>query len=78
MKKNTLKNMDNLRELWGNMKHNNICIIGIAEGEEEQGIEKAMAENSLTWGREKSCKSRSTEGPNQDEPKEAHFKTHHN
>ena len=29
-----------LRELWDNMKGNNICIIGIPEGEEEeQGIE---------------------------------------
>ena len=32
-----------------NMKHNNICIIGIPEGEEEQGIEnqfeKVMMEN---------------------------------
>ena len=31
------------------MKHNNICIIGITEGEEEQGIEnifeKVMTEN---------------------------------
>ena len=41
-----------------NMKHNNICIIGIPEGEEEeQGIEnlfeKVMMENFLNLMREK-------------------------
>ena len=34
------KKKDGLRELWDNMKDNNICIIEIPEGEErEQGIE---------------------------------------
>ena len=34
------KNEEGLREMQDNMKHNNICIIGIPEGEEEeQGIE---------------------------------------
>ena len=34
------KNEEGLREMKDNMKHNNICIIGIPEGEEEeQGIE---------------------------------------
>ena len=46
-----------------NMKHNNICIIGIPEGEEEeQGIEnlfeKVMMENFPNLMREKSQKSR--------------------
>ena len=39
------------------MKHNNICIIGIPEGEEEQGIqnllEKVMKENFPNLMREK-------------------------
>ena len=39
------------------MKHNNICIIGIPEGEEEQGIEnlfeKVTIENFLNLIREK-------------------------
>ena len=44
------KNEDGLREMQDNMKHNNICIIGIPEGEEkEQGIEtlfeKIITEN---------------------------------
>ena len=66
------------------MKCNNIHIIGIPEGEEkEQGIEnwfeKIMTENfpNLVRG-ESHASPGSTEGPNQDEPKEAHPKTHHN
>ena len=46
-----------------NMKRNNIRIIGIPEGEEEeQGIEnlfeKVMMENFPKWGEKKSPKSR--------------------
>ena len=48
-----------------NMKHNNIHIIGIPKGEEEeQGIENLFANVSI-------------EGPNQEELKEADFNTHH-
>ena len=66
-----------------NMKHSNICIIGIPEGEEEeQGIEnlfeKVMMENFPNLMREKVTNPGNTESPNQEEPKEAHFKTHHN
>ena len=44
------KNEQVLRELQDNMKHNNICIIGIPEGEEEEQeienlFEKVMMEN---------------------------------
>ena len=36
---------DNLRNLWDNIKHNNICIIGVPEGEErEKGPEKIFEE----------------------------------
>ena len=50
IEKRLKKNEDSLRELWDNMKHNNIGIIGRPEGEErEQEIEslfdKIMAEN---------------------------------
>ena len=35
------RNEDSLRDLWDNIKHNNICIIGVPEGEEgEKGPEK--------------------------------------
>ncbi|XP_066214295.1 LINE-1 type transposase domain-containing protein 1 [Saccopteryx leptura] len=46
--KRILKSEDKLREIQDNMKRNNICIIGISEGEEnEQGIEKVF-ENIMT------------------------------
>ena len=52
------KNEEGLREMQDNMKCNNICIIGIPEGEEEeQGIEnlfeKVMMENFPNLRREK-------------------------
>ena len=52
------KNEEGLREMRDNMKHNNIHIIGIPEGEEEeQGIEnlfeKVMMENFPNLMREK-------------------------
>ena len=48
MKKRLKKNEEGLRELKDNMKHNNICIIGIPEvEEEEQGIEN-LFENVMT------------------------------
>ena len=50
-------NEEGLREMQDNMKHNNIHIIGIPEGEEEQGIEKlfekVIMENFLNLMREK-------------------------
>ena len=67
-----------------NMKHN-MGIIGIPEGEEEeQGIEnlfeKVMRENFPNLMREKVTQIQETQTvpSNQEEPKEAHFKTHHN
>ena len=50
MEKRFRKNGEGLREMQDNMKHNNICIIGIPKGEEEEkGIgnlfEKVMMEN---------------------------------
>ena len=65
-----------------NMKRNNIRVIGIPEGEEEQGIEnlfeKVMMENFPNLMREKVTQIQTTSSPNQEEPKEAHFKTHNN
>ena len=64
-----------------NLKHNHIHIIGIPEGEEEQGIEnlfeKVMMENFPNLMREKVAQTQETQSPNQEEPKEAHFKIHH-
>ena len=67
-----------------NMKRNNICIIGVPEGEEEeQGIEnmfeKVMMENFPNLMRRKSHPNPgNTESPKQEESKQAHCKTHHN
>ena len=51
------KNEEGLREMQDNMKHKNIRIIGIPEGEEEQGIEnlfeKVMMEKFPHLMREK-------------------------
>ena len=64
------------------MKHN-IRTIRIPEGEEEQGIEnlfeKVIMENFPNLMREKNhTNPGNTESPKQEEPKEAHFKTHPN
>ena len=66
-----------------NKQRNNIRIIGIPEREEEeQGIEnlfeKVMMENFPNLMREKVTQIQETEGPKQEEPKEAQCKTHHN
>ena len=65
------------------MKRNNIRIIGIPEREEEdQGIEnlieKVMRENFPNLKRKSHTNTGNTKSPNQEETKEAHFKTHHN
>ena len=51
------RNKDSLRDLWDNIKCNNICITGIPEGEErEKGPEKIfeeiIAENFLNMRKE--------------------------
>ena len=50
------RNEDSLRDLWDNIKCNNVHIIGVPEGEEsEKGPEKIFEEitvkNSLIWER---------------------------
>jgi len=52
------KNEDSLRDLWDDIKHTNICIIGVPEGEERQKrpekiFEEITAENFLNTGKEK-------------------------
>ena len=76
------KNEEGLREMQNNMKRNNIRIIGIPEGEEEeQGIEdlfeKVMMENNPNLMTESHTNPGNTKYTNQEESKEAHFKTHH-
>ena len=75
------KNEEGLREMRDNMKWNNIHIIGIPEGEEEeQGIEnlfeKVIMEDFPNLMREKVTQIQESQSPNQEEHKEAHCKTH--
>ena len=42
--KRTKRNEDSLRDLWDNIKHTNICIIGVPEEEREKGPEKIFEE----------------------------------
>ena len=51
------RNEDSLRDLWDNIKHNNICIIGVPEGEErekrpEKLFEEIIVKNFLNMGKE--------------------------
>ena len=50
------RNEDNLRDLWDNVKHPNIQIIGVPEEEDkkkdhEKILEEIIVETSLKWGR---------------------------
>ena len=55
--KSMKRNEDSLRDLWDNIKHNNICIIGVPEGEErekrpEKIFEEIIVENFPNMGKE--------------------------
>ena len=70
---------ESLRDLWDNIKHTNIWVIGVPEEEEkkkgtENIFEEIIVENFLNMGNSQS-NPRSTESLLQDEPKEKHIKT---
>ena len=72
------RNEDSLRDLWDNIKHTNILIIRIPEGEERKKgpakiFEEIIAESFPHMGKEISPSPGSTE--NQDKPKGEHTKT---
>ena len=57
MEKRMKSNEDRLRDLWDNIKHTNIWIIGVSEGEErekgpEKTFEEIIAENFLNMEKE--------------------------
>ena len=57
MEKRMKRNEDSLRDLWDNIKHTNICIIGVPEREKrekelEKIFEKIIAENFPNMGKE--------------------------
>ena len=77
------RNENSLRDLWDNIKRNNICITGVAEGEErEKGPEKIfeeiIVENYPNMGKEIATQVQEVQSPIQDKPKEKHTKTHIN
>ena len=56
-KKRIKRNEENLRDLWDNVKHTNIRIIGVPEDEDkkkghEKLLEETIAENFPTMGKE--------------------------
>ena len=83
-RKKNKKIKDSVNSLWDNLKHYDICIIGVPEGEEkEQEIgnlfEKIIKENFPNLVKEIDITSPgSTESPKQVGPKEDHTKTHYN
>ena len=77
------RNEDSLRDLWDNIKHNNIHIIRPAEGEErEKGPEKIFeeirVENFPNMGKEIATQVQEAQSPIQDKPKKKHAGTHSN
>ena len=77
------KNEDNVRALWDNFKHTNICIMWVPEGEEkeqetENVFEIIMTESIPNLVKEIDIQVQEAQTPKQDEPKEAHIKTYHN
>ena len=77
------RNEDTLRDLWDNIKRNNIRIIRVPEGEEkEKGPEKICDENLVknfpNMGKEIATPVQEVQSPRQDKAKEKHTETHSN
>ena len=76
------KNEGSFRDLWDNMKHNNICTTVVLEGEEtetESLYEEIMVKTSLTWsGKQTSKSGRHTELQIRGTQRESHTKTRDN
>ena len=77
------RNEDSLRDLWDNIKRNNIHITGVPEGEErEKGpdriFEEIIVENFPNMGKEIASQVQEAQSPRQDKPKEKHAETHGN
>ena len=68
--------------LWDSLKHSNIQIIGVPEGEEQEQeienlFEQIMKENFPNLVRESPGSPGSPESPKEVGPKEEHTKAHH-
>ena len=73
---------DSLRDLWDNIKHTNIQIIGVPEEEEKKGTEKIfeeiIVENFPNMGKEIVNQVQEAQSPIQDKSREKHTKAHIN
>ena len=61
------RNEDSLRDLWGNIKHHNIHVIGVPEGEEREKrpkkiFQESMVENFAIMGKEIATKLQEAQG----------------
>ena len=76
------RNEDSLRDLWDNIKHTNILIIGVPEGEREKVhkkiFEEIIVENFPNMRKEIATQVQEAQSPRQDKPKEKHAETHSN
>ena len=73
---------DRLTDLWDNIKHTNIRIIGVTKEGKQKGTEKIfeeiIVENFPNMGKEIVSSPGTAESPIQDKSKEKHAKTHIN
>ena len=74
---------DSFRDLWDNIKHTNIQIIGVPEEEEkkkghEKIFEEIIVENLPNTEKDIVNQVQEAQSPIQDKPKEKHTKTHTN
>ena len=72
---------DSLRDLWDNIIHTNIWIIGVPEEEKKKGYEKIFEEiivENFPKMEKDQTSPRGTKSPIQDKPKEKHSKTNTN
>ena len=75
------RNEDNLRDLWKNVKHPNIRIIGVPEEEDkkkghEKILEEIIIENIPKMWKETATQVQETQSPKQDKPKVKHPHTY--
>ena len=74
---------DSFRDLWDNIKHTNIRIIGVPEDEEkkkryEKIFEEIIVENFPNMEKEIVDQVQEAQSPIKNKPKEKHTKTHTN
>ena len=77
------RNEDNLRDLWDNVKHPNIRIVGVPEEEDkkkghEKILEEIIDENFPKMGKEIATQVQETQRVPNRKPKTKHPKTHIN